>query len=472
MVQFPEGDGGKTMTDMTVSVVHAKPTKRIILLLDGTWNDQDFGRTDTNVVRIQEIIVRTLAKRDRQGRTARLDVAKVATSYGDLDGTENIVFYERGVGTGWRDRFKGGIFGIGLDDKIRNAYRFLSFHYEPGAQIFIFGFSRGSYTARSLVGFIAAAGLLRRDDCTLDNEERAWKFYRTPPRQRLPGIWSALTPFVHSREQFEISCIGVFDTVGALGIPLGKFRQFNRDEYEFHDVELSSITRRNLHAIAIDEHRRPFEATPWRKPKFKRFTSFTEQVWFAGVHSDIGGGYIPEVERKLESPQTLDDITLDWMLKRVTAHYPDFPADRDVWTATGPQWATARQHESRDGIYRLMRLTLRSIGNYPLKNIGWYRCDGCYDRHAVSMWEKVHISALVRLGEAVATDRSMGRYLPPNLIAALPVIRATYHDPSVAPRAGSEVRVVDWDGEEFEPGDADDCAAALEVVTAAERRMG
>ena len=340
------------MSEMTADVARAKPAKRIVLLLDGTWNDQDFGSNDTNIVRLQQIIARTLAKREHERRTAPINHAKLVSSYGDPDGTENIVFYERGVGTGWRDRYRGGIFGIGLDDKIRNAYRFLSFHYEPGAQIFIFGFSRGSYTARSLVGFIGASGLLRRDDCTPDNEERAWKFYRTPPARRLPGIWASLTPFVHPRDQFQIACLGVFDTVGALGIPLGKFRQFNRDEYEFHDVELSSITCHNLHAIAIDEHRRPFEATPWRKPKFKRYNSSTEQVWFPGVHSNVGGGYIPEIERGGRIPCSLDDITLDWMLKRVTAHYPDFPAERDIWQGIpaepengGRHWALARQHE-------------------------------------------------------------------------------------------------------------------------------
>lgn len=457
------------MTDSTGTTV--RQPKRIILLLDGTWNDADFGRTDTNIVRLQEVIVRTLASRARRSQLAPHAARKMTDSYSDQDGTKNIVFYERGVGTSWRDRFKGGIFGIGLDDKIRNAYRFLSFHYEPGDQIFIFGFSRGSFTARSLVGLIGAAGLLKRDFCTPKREEKAWSFYRTDPSARLSGNWSALTPYVHDRDAFQIECIGVFDTVGALGIPLGRFRQFNRDEYEFHDVELSSITKVNLHAMAIDERRRPFEAAPWRKPKFKRFKSFTEQVWFAGVHSDVGGSYIPEVERRTESPQTLDDITLDWMLKRVTAHYPDFPADPDQWQATGPLWASARQHESRTGIYRLMRLTLRSIGNYPLKEMGFYRYNGCYDRHAVSMWEKVHVAALLRLGETVPTDGIMDRYLPPNLIAALPVIRATYDPAALPARSGSEVRLVDWDGLEFEPADPADCAAALALVAAAEQRV-
>ena len=86
-------------------------------------------------------------------------------------------------------------------------------------------------------------------------ENTAWGFYRTPPNDRLPGVWSSLTPYVHRREAVRIACLGVFDTVGALGIPLSYFRVANRDKYEFHNVELSSITDQNLHALAIDELR-------------------------------------------------------------------------------------------------------------------------------------------------------------------------------------------------------------------------
>jgi uncharacterized protein (DUF2235 family) len=463
------------MTDTGENAVRAKATKRIILLLDGTWNDMDFGDADTNIVRLQEIITGSLADRERRHRNQPLNPAKVATSYGDPDGPENIVFYERGVGTGWRDRFKGGIFGVGLDDKVRNAYRFLAYHYEEGAQVFVFGFSRGSYTARSLIGWIASAGLLRRETCTEENEWAAWRYYRTPPAQRLSGAWTALGDIVHPRSKVEIACVGVFDTVGALGIPLSRFSQFNRDQYEFHDVELSSITRLNLHAIALDEHRRPFEASPWRKPKFKRFTSFTEQVWFSGVHSDIGGGYVPAVDRRSSAKQALDDITLDWMLKNVKARYPDFPVDHyqsypgneDRWPTTGPGWEMAAQHESRRHVYRLMPLTLRSVGNYPLSTLSWRQYNGCYNRHAVSMWEKVHISAIARLGQTVSMAGKNRRYLPINLIAALPTIRATYHDQQVPARTNAEIRVVDWSGKQFDPNNPNDCAAVLQLVAQA-----
>lgn len=274
--------------------------KRIILLLDGTWNDAEFGATDTNIVRLRDIIDRSLDKSsppvssDNKSLASSPEekIVKGRTFGGRL---EHIVFYERGVGTGpFLDRFRGGVFGAGLANNIRGAYKFLSFHYQPGDQIFVFGFSRGSYTARSLVGYIAAAGLLRRDCCTTELESKSWYFYRTPPQDRMPATWTELQKSVYDPEKFQIECVAVFDTVGALGIPLSALSRANRQHYEFHDVELSPIVKVSLHALAIDEHRQPFQATVWRKPKFKRSSTVTEQVWFAGAHADIGGGYLDQ----------------------------------------------------------------------------------------------------------------------------------------------------------------------------------
>jgi uncharacterized protein (DUF2235 family) len=194
------------------------------------------------------------------------------------------------------------------------AYKFLSFHYVPGDQIFVFGFSRGAFTARSLVGYIHAAGLLKRDDCTPEFEQKAWEFYRCPPNDRLPGVWSSLTTHMHDRSALRVACLGVFDTVGALGIPFPQFKVFNRDTYEFHDVELCAITDVNLHAIAIDEQRQPFEPSLWRRSKFKKFHTVVEQVWFPGAHADVGGGYISEERRLQDRLDALDDLTLDWMI--------------------------------------------------------------------------------------------------------------------------------------------------------------
>ena len=215
------------------------PDKRLILLLDGTWNDDEIGGNATNIVSLRDLIAESLdpldttpAQFNPQSPTLGVDVSSRTFA-----GREYVVFYERGVGTGSLDRIRGGGFGVGLDLNIRRAYRFLSFHYLPGDEIFIFGFSRGSYTARSLTGYLGAVGLLRCETCTQDRERLAWSFYRTPPDDRLPGVWKELEPFVHPREKLRIQCLGLFDTVGALGVPLQGLRRLNREKFEFHDVE-------------------------------------------------------------------------------------------------------------------------------------------------------------------------------------------------------------------------------------------
>lgn len=429
-------------------------TRRIIMLLDGTWNDADFGPSDTNIVRLRQIIAdssgASVISAPAENRAPK-DPGEMVTKPVS-DDRANIVFYERGVGTGTlANRLFGGAIGGGLDTNIRRAYKFLSFHYRPGDEIFIFGFSRGSYTARSLVGYIAAAGLLKRDDCNEDNERAAWDFYRTAPSDRLPGAWSDLTKHMNDRDQLRIDCLAVFDTVGALGIPLGAFVRANREQYEFHDVELSSITRVNLQAVAIDEHRWPFQATLWRKPRFKKFNTVTEQVWFSGSHADIGGGYIKEASRG--DGHYLDDITLDWMSRRVKFYFPDFPiktfrvpdnASRISVEEYYSPWISAWPNNSRTAIYNLYPLTWRSIANVeiPAADIGKREVIAGYDRHAISIGEMVHISALEKFG--LQADAG-ARYLPKSLAAIQQRIADTYSQTSQI-SIPDQIPIVNWDG--------------------------
>lgn len=404
----------------------------------------------------------------------------VAGSYGTkvvsgftAAGLENFVFYERGVGTGFLDQFRGGIFGVGLPDNIRRAYKFLSRWYEPGDQVFIFGFSRGAFTARSLVGYIAGAGLLTRKSCTLENEILAWTYYRTPTNDRLPGLYEQLGDFVHDRDKLRISCLGVFDTVGALGIPSDFARRFNRARYEFHDVDLSSITHVNLQALAIDEHRKPFQSTVWRKPKFRRYVSHTEQVWFPGAHADIGGGCITEESRVTNLRVALDDITLDWMIKRVRAHYPDFPCE--IWTKEpiDYRWAVAQQHEPRKSFYRLWRFALRSIANCDPKPRRWRReCEVSRDRNVEPIGEMVHIAALDRLGMPVITDSRTTIYRPANLLAVLPLILDTYTVERGVPRLGPDILVTDWSGKVMKRADDAERRRVQTSIAKAQERLG
>ncbi len=422
-------------------------TRRLVLLLDGTWNDADLGDNDTNVVRLREIIDNSL---DAQSK-----LVPMAAAVNDLPAkpvagrthneTEYLVFYERGVGTGpLRDRLFGGALGDGLDGNIRRAYKFLSFNYREGDEIFVFGFSRGSYTARSLVGYLAAAGLLRAEQCTAENEEIAWRYYKAATNDRLPGIWHALTPLVHNRPAFRVECVGVFDTVGALGVPLRLLARLNRERYEFHDVALSSITKVNLHAMAIDEHRRPFQATAWRKPKFKSYATLTEQVWFAGSHGDVGGGYHNHWNRETKEFRALDDISLSWMVQRLRHHFPDFP----VQTASlcDRNWVPCERHEARSGVYRFWPSALRSIGNEDVRSYGGFYTwpVGC-DRHNEQIGEKIHLSALERM---MLGDLRRGPYRPQNLLRVrdrIAVPRAMNDDNTML----YDLPIVGWDGEEL-----------------------
>jgi hypothetical protein len=251
----------------------------------------------------------------------------------------------------------------------------------------------------------------------------------------------------------RVSCLGVFDTVGALGVPLEAFIRANRERYEFHDVELSSITRVNLHALAVDENRWPFQATVWRKPRFKKINTVVEQTWFAGSHADVGGGYIREGTRN--NNRYLDDVSLDWLLRRLKFHFDDFPVN-DFLIASVPDtasrdayylpWSVAPQHESRDGIYKFYAKAWRSIGNSALDKLARHEVDVGYDRHAISLNEMVHISAIERLGRTVPLGSQEILYAPKNLLAARQAISATY--------SGSGDRVlpvVDWDGTILNP---------------------
>jgi type VI secretion system (T6SS) phospholipase Tle1-like effector len=445
--------------------------RRIILLLDGTWNDAEFGRSDTNITRLRGIIGRSLdhdlVPQSADGNGQHPDPDQKLVSGQSQNGMEHLVFYQRGVGTGGSllNPIVGGAFGGGLALNVRRAYKFLAFYYKPGDEIFIFGFSRGAYTARSLVGYIAAAGLLTCENCTPELEGLASEFFRTPPDDRLPGVWTRLTEYVHPREALRIKCLGVFDTVGALGIPLPLFRRANRERYQFHNVDLSSITEVNLQALAVDEQREPFQAAAWRKPRFKDYASCTEQVWFPGVHADIGGGYIDE-ENGAATEKRLDDLTLDWMIRRLRVHFPDFPV-RSWSQETGPEWASAPQHNSRVRFYCLRPATVRSIANSKVALSGFRSLAG-FDRHADPIGEMLHASVLERLG---TTPRGSGApYAPHNVRAVLEDIKGTYsgHPGSKPIR---DIRIVDWNGEPLRPDNREHNERAFALVDAAVRRL-
>lgn len=260
--------------------------KRLILCFDGTWNRPDEEHpegehVETNVCRIYESIL----ERDTNGR-------------------RQIKWYDEGVGTRWFQRIQGGAFGMGLSENIRQGYRFLIEQYEQDDEVFLFGFSRGAYTARSLVGLIRNCGLLYTPD--RERIAEAYELYRT--RDEGADSEVALAFRKKYARDIRITFLGVWDTVGALGIPIESFDDFNRRHFEFHDTELSSIVENAYQAVAVDEHREPYAVTLW-DPRVKPRQTL-EQRWFLGAHCDVGGGY---------HDRRLSDVALHWMQQKAAA---------------------------------------------------------------------------------------------------------------------------------------------------------
>jgi uncharacterized protein (DUF2235 family) len=173
--------------------------------------------------------------------------------------------------------------GAGLAKNVRDAYRFLVYNYTSGDDIYFFGFSRGAYTVRSTAGLIRKCGLLHKEHA--DRLRDAFKLYRK--RDPTPDTQEALEfRDRYSRSPIRIRFIGVWDTVGSLGVPIDVFRFLSRSRYEFHDVSLSRSVEYAYHAVAIDERRGPFRPTLWEQHP-EATGQVLEQVWFVGVHMDI-----------------------------------------------------------------------------------------------------------------------------------------------------------------------------------------
>lgn len=298
--------------------------RRIVLCFDGTWNtpaEQFVGLKDLHehfreMSGLGDEAMRAAIEHVDPQAGVETNVCRLYRSVrriapgeegpGELPQTK---WYDRGVGTDWYDRVSGGAFGLGLSRKIREGYQFLSDAYQIGDEVFVFGFSRGAYTARSLVGMIRNCGLLPAGstggDPDGDGIMEAYELYRAhddgPESERARNFRNA-----HNAPVISIKCLGVWDTVGALGIPVESFEQFNKRAFEFHDTELSFIVENAFHAVAVDEHRKPYAVALW-DPKEKP-SQTVEQRWFIGAHADVGGGY---------PSRALSDIALCWMQQRV-----------------------------------------------------------------------------------------------------------------------------------------------------------
>ena len=263
-------------------------SKKIILCADGTWNTPHGPSElpqDTNVRKLFLLL---------------------------NDDATQLKYYDSGVGTDGSpfEHFFGGTMGDGLFQKVQDGYAFLSYVWDPGDEIFIFGFSRGAYTARSLAGMVALFGVPTKN---LDNMtvKRIFDVYRITDHDKRKA---AKAPLVdeYGLTDVEVRMVGVWDTVGALGIPGQLFNSFDEKKYGFLDTPLNPCLMSAYHAISIDARRPAFIPTLWTNADGSPRDNDAQltQVWFPGVHCDVGGSY---------TENALSNITLRWMADNAKA---------------------------------------------------------------------------------------------------------------------------------------------------------
>jgi uncharacterized protein (DUF2235 family) len=308
--------------------------KRIIICCDGTWNTPDKTEEnnpcDTNVVKIAQAVKPVSDK-----------------------GIEQLTYYDPGVGTsGWIvKRWFDGATGSGISENIKQAYKYIIGNYEPEDELYFFGFSRGAFTVRSLAGLIRNSGILKTNDPDLIKQ--AYRLYKsgshsTKPKEKEATLFRKTYAVA---DKVPIKFIGVWDTVGSLGNPLfinNVFSKFSPSVMgnQFHDTDLSSTVKFAYQALAINEKRLNFKPTLWKQQDTSGKQKL-EQVWFIGVHSNVGGGY----------PKTgLSDIALNWLTSRAR------DCDLDMESITLNENPSEKPGKSWKSFYMLIPPCYRKIG--------------------------------------------------------------------------------------------------------------
>jgi uncharacterized protein (DUF2235 family) len=283
--------------------------KRLAIFLDGTGDSVD---SNTNVWRMRALCA-----------------AK------GTDGKPQLVYYEIGV-----NGFLGGFFGQGLDENIALAYEWLVENYDDGDEIFIFGFSRGAFTARSLAGLIAINGILKAgspigvtelfDRYKKGDEESIWALKETEASGDTGKLTKQEKWLLKYSQPAKVKVIGVWDTVGSVGVAAGNIPGISRSTFDYLQTGLRIHILNGYHALAIDEHRNDFDPTLWdvRHPKDPnaviaraRPLSSVEQRWFVGAHANVGGGYQTDL---------LPQAPLRWMMKKAQSHGLSFRSEVDL----------------------------------------------------------------------------------------------------------------------------------------------
>ncbi|KAI0825059.1 hypothetical protein BC628DRAFT_1375260 [Trametes gibbosa] len=326
--------------------------KRIIVCCDGTWQDGIIAEQRwkyTNILRL----ARAINHADERAQPP----------------IHQVVFYQSGIGTeNLYDEVVNGVTGASLASKVEEAYAFIAHNYRPGDEIFLFGFSRGAYTARMVAMFIGAIGVLDRTDmdhfatifvayqkrgksndpdevARLDEELAPWTGSEATGKRRLDGGDGAYT----------IKVLGVFDTVGSVGMPeeLTLHNDKMKSLFGFPDRLLGNHVEKAYQALALNEHRADFDCAKFEQTEEGRSKGQQlKQCWFIGSHCDIGGGY---------EEHDLSDITLNWMISNIG---DDLSFDYDyIVSLPRPTtvWGTQPPHDSRTGIFELSKEIQRKL---------------------------------------------------------------------------------------------------------------
>ncbi|WAR55280.1 hypothetical protein PtB15_6B19 [Puccinia triticina] len=277
-----------------------------------------------------------------------------------------VVFYQAGLGTtdDLALDLTQGATGSGILSKIREAYAFIAQNYIPGDEVFLFGFSRGAFTARTIASLIADIGILTTAGMADFHQVLAAYQVRLEGTERSDTAEKFLDNYRHGGQKHmcrlaegTLKCVGVWDTVGALGLPGFFGESFNL--LGFRDTKLSHQIKYAFHAMAVHETRKDFTPTKWvRTPStsgFKQYPQVLKQVWFPGSHSDVGGGY---------ADHDLSDITLIWMVANLMRYNLLAIDEQYLMSLPVPQadWGKQAPHDPRQGV---MSRTLKTVRKFP-----------------------------------------------------------------------------------------------------------
>lgn len=374
--------------------------KRLICMFDGTWETPDNTGYTSNIIKMARAVEST-----------------------DANGVQQIAYYRDGYGVRGSlvRQYIGAAIGFGLAEDIRETYRFLSQNYQPGDEIYIYGYSRGAFQARSLAGLISLCGLLKSEN--LVALQKAWTNYMESRGEDSPSCRDIRRL---GNYPIPIKVLGVYDTVGNLGVPGGSVAASINRRFQFHNTRLHSTIEAGLHALAIDECRTVFRPSLWTREAGEVVNSdqIVEQVWFPGSHGDVGGGF---------PTSALSDGPLEWMVRRTEAvsglRFNRTYLDRHTFAdPLGPQ------HDYKFGIYafdrivpfiRLIQQRAEAISFVRKRLLLNWRV-GHLDTDCQPINETIHDSALARYEKPVILQHGKRQtkiiYRPPNLTAALKAI--------------------------------------------------